>query len=886
MSDKFSYLLGLANHNNIDYLCKDSSAEYGDRYNGGILCKAELRALKIYTRGLRSGSAPRLKVEVWYNSGGVSGQIGNPDSSQLVGFHQVGADFASSKQGYSVPVIPGRDHSYKLSLTNGNLPDDWVIEFSDPVIGNRWSQDELVLSVAGRNCGNNGLITSQHDRKFIWGGNGYLDDEAWYNHGACVGSGNQPPDESIVDCNAQNNNKNNRNLREGSSEATGIIQATQCPGECPGGCDTSNSYCDCGSKTCTCKAGFVGSSCDTDLCAAADCGEHGSCASRYLGGEMSVTDSNTKCICEGTWQGEKCDKNPCQELGLDCSGKGTCIALSDTQATCECQDGYSGPYCDVRSPCEGFCESGSFPYFGCGSNIGSKVALGCFRTGGCYYLSEGQGYPYDGFCTYKTYGTNAVFSTENDNASPTPSPMGQAPPTPSPIGQAPPTPSPVLSNPTSNLTPRCGCETCTEDVWERMADGYTCGSRISFVRYSDQETLLGVDITSGPFDEEGACRFVTNEFPNICTCYCAENDNASPTPSPIGQASPTPSPVVLNPIPIPTWNPTSNLTPRCGCETCTEDVWERMADGYTCGSRIGFVRDSDKETLLGVDITTGPFDEEGACRFVTNEFPNICTCHCSAEEKDPTGSPTISPTISPTFSPTFSPTKSPTISPTISPTFSPTISPTRAPTPSPPTLGPTVTTEDQSVSNDVNYYCGCDKCTEQVWNTNADGYNCGDRISFVRDSDTDTLVSVGITTGGPFDEAGACRFVSEEFPEICTCSCEDEQEGVPQSPQPPSVAPTIISPTKQKPSPYLCGCAACTEKVWNTVVDGYRCGDRISFVRDSSFETLSRLDLLAPNGDPFDEAGACRFVTDQFPDVCTCSCEEEDEDEGTDSILI
>merc|ERR1719343_712079 len=172
VSDKFSYLVGLP-----DNKCKDSSAEYGDQYDGGILCKDELRAIKIYTRGLRSGSAPQLKVEVWYNSGGS--QSGNPTSSQLIGFHQVGADFASQKQGYSLPVIPGRDHSYRLSLTSGDLPDDWVIEFSDPVIGNRWSKDEIYLSVAGRDCGNNGLINSQHDRKYIWGGNGYLDDQAW-----------------------------------------------------------------------------------------------------------------------------------------------------------------------------------------------------------------------------------------------------------------------------------------------------------------------------------------------------------------------------------------------------------------------------------------------------------------------------------------------------------------------------------------------------------------------------------------------------------------------------------------------------------------------------------------------------------------------------------
>jgi hypothetical protein len=728
VSDKFSYLLGLPNT-----LCTDSSSEYGDRYDGGILCKDELRALKIYSRGLLSGRAPQLRVEIWYNGGSVSGQTGNPTSSQLIDFHQVGRDNASPKQGYSFPVIPGKDHSYRISLTNGNLPDDWVIEFSDPVIGNRWSKDELFLSVAGRDCGNNGLITSQHDRKFIWGGNGYLDDEAWSNHGACVGSGNQPPDEPVIDCDAKSRN------------TAGIIEATQCPGDCPGDCDATNSYCDCGSNTCRCKAGYAGAFCEIDLCADADCGEHGACAARYLGGEIPA--SNTKCICEGTWQGEKCDKNPCAQLGLDCSGKGTCVALSDTQATCECQDGYFGPNCETRSPCEGFCEGGSFPYFGCAPNIGNKVALGCFRTGGCYYLGEGGEYPYNGFCTYKTYETNTVFST--DDLSPTPAPI--------------------------QLQPQ-----------------------------------------------------------------------STPTPAPFGE-SPTPSPVK---------NPDSNLS-RCGCDACTEAVWETMADGYTCGSRISFLRDSDQETLLSVGITTGPFGETEACQYVSDEFPNICTCHCTEETTSlPTGSPTVTPTASPTATPTGAPTVAPTKSPTPSPTGSPTPSPTIAPTSSP-TISPTK-------SSPGVFLCGCDECTEDVWNTFADGYKCGDRISFLRDSDQETLLSVGITTG-PFDETSACRIVTEEFPDICTCAClEDTESPTP----PPTTSPTLLL----SPSPFACGCSRCTEGVWNTEVDGHTCGDRISWVKDSSLETLRAVGITTG---PFDEAGACLFVTEQFPDVCTCYCENE-----------
>jgi len=679
VSDKFSYLLGLPNN-----LCINSSAEYGDRYDSGILCKKELRALKIYTRGLLSGSAPQLKVEVWYNTGGVGGQSQiDPDSSQLVGFHQVGSDGASEKQGYSFPVIPGRDHTYRISLTNGDLPDDWVIEFSDPVIGNRWSKDELFLIVAGRNCGNNGLISSQHDRKFIWGGNGYLDELAWFHHGACVGSGTQPPDELPIDCDAQGGN---RNLQDGSSSSSssssstvGIIEATQCPEDCPGGCDNSNSYCDCGSKTCECKAGFVGPNCAIDLCADANCGEHGSCSARYLGGNLPVTDTDKACICEGTWRGDNCDKNPCVEGSIDCSGRGTCVSVSDTQATCDCQDGYFGSYCEDRSPCEGFCQSGSFPYFGCGSDIGNKVALGCFRTGGCYYLGEGQDYPYDGFCTYKTYDGNTIIGTEDD------------------------------------------------------------------IELAPAEINL----------PSSAPTFPPTLPPTV------------PTTS-----SPTLSPVEL-PVPAP-------ISPQCGCDRCTDDVWNTVVDRYSCGNRITYLQNSNEATLANVGITTGPFDEAGACRFVSEEFPDICTCLC--DDDDETASPTGAPTAQlPTNLPSSAPTVSPTLRPTLLPTFSPTLLPTSSqptllPTPrlstSSPTPSPTSSISNQqnkSSTNDedINFHCGCSDCTPTIWDVGADGYTCGFRIQWLQTPQA-TIV------GGPYDEATSCRQVSEEFPDECGQFCHPE----------------------------------------------------------------------------------------------------------------
>lgn len=97
VSNKFPYPLGLLNNVCLDTSTSSSSEgnDYGNLYDNGILCQTELRALKIDTRDLNEKNPPQLKVEIWYNNSnhGNSGQQSrNPDSSQLVGFHQVGAD--------------------------------------------------------------------------------------------------------------------------------------------------------------------------------------------------------------------------------------------------------------------------------------------------------------------------------------------------------------------------------------------------------------------------------------------------------------------------------------------------------------------------------------------------------------------------------------------------------------------------------------------------------------------------------------------------------------------------------------------------------------------------------------------------------------------------
>jgi hypothetical protein len=61
-------------------------------------------------------------------------------------------------------VVPGLTHQYRLSMENGGaVSSDWIIEFSDPIFGNRWVRDEIDLFVVGRNCPF--PVHSQHDRR-------------------------------------------------------------------------------------------------------------------------------------------------------------------------------------------------------------------------------------------------------------------------------------------------------------------------------------------------------------------------------------------------------------------------------------------------------------------------------------------------------------------------------------------------------------------------------------------------------------------------------------------------------------------------------------------------------------------------------------------------
>ena len=216
------------------------------------------------------------------------------------------------------------------------MPPSWVIEFSDPVFGNRWTADHIHLSVQGRAC-NLKSVSSQHDRRFVWAGSeyyGYLRSSSW-GRGACNSS---YPDMPAISC---------------SRKEQPRLQLNTC--KCDRSCN--NGYCDCGLQSCVCNPGFAGPNCSIDICAAARCGLHGKCVSTYLGGTLPVSDS--ACVCDIGWSGPTCDQNPCLEQS--CSGHGVCKSVGDTDWRCSCSSGYSGRICD-RS-CNSFgCAAEAFPY--------------------------------------------------------------------------------------------------------------------------------------------------------------------------------------------------------------------------------------------------------------------------------------------------------------------------------------------------------------------------------------------------------------------------------------------------------------------------------------------------------------------------------------------
>ena len=204
--------------------------------------------------------------------------------------------------------------------------------------------------------------------------------------------------------------------------------------------------------------------------------------------------------------------------------------------------------------------------------------------------------------------------------------------------------------------------------------------------------------------------------------------------------------------------------------------------------------------------------------------------------------------------------------------------PTKSPTPSPVSITPSPTnppTPEQT-------YCGCDECTQSVWDTQAcnpldptECYSCGSRITHKQTWE-----------GGSLSLSEACAFVSEEYPSTCGPMCNSETCGPSDSPTPAVVssssspflifyqcsfdlsltwlciikqtsAPTTPAPTEE----YFCGCPTCTQTVLDTVAcnggECYSCGSRMSYLQSIGQS----------------QEDACTNVSNEFPDnVCGPMC--------------
>ena len=121
------------------------------------------------------------------------------------------------------------------------------------------------------------LVSSQHNRRFVWAGSRllWILNSVCWDRGAC--SSNSYP--------------------KTSPAHDKIAFAGNCKQP------SSNCYWDCGLQSCVCNPGFVGSICSRT----------GNVLSRtYLGGTPLV--SQSACVCDAGRGGPACDQNPCLKL--------------------------------------------------------------------------------------------------------------------------------------------------------------------------------------------------------------------------------------------------------------------------------------------------------------------------------------------------------------------------------------------------------------------------------------------------------------------------------------------------------------------------------------------------------------------------------------------
>jgi len=147
-------------------------------------------------------------------------------------------------------------------------------------------------------------------------------------------------------------------------------------------------------------------------------------------------------------------------------------------------------------------------------------------------------------------------------------------------------------------------------------------------------------------DKNGCCdgpsgSTCTEKSQGWSQCLPSSNNETPVTAAPTISSTPPPSnaPVTTITTTTPTIPPTrqSSSPSRCGCDSsCTQQVLDSLADGYSCGSRIDWV-------VSKVGLT-----ESDACKMVGDEYPTICgACDCYSDSS-PIPSPIENPPSPPT----------------------------------------------------------------------------------------------------------------------------------------------------------------------------------------------------------------------------------------------
>lgn len=252
----------------------------------------------------------------------------------------------------------------------------------------------------------------------------------------------------------------------------------------------------------------------------------------------------------------------------------------------------------------------------------------------------------------------------------------------------------AFCNPNECASTRCGCQECTDQALNQVDFSTVCRNRIEGFK-----NPLGAGLTEldACLEASQYCGFECGSCPKACNpllcdgkgspiCSCTDCElDAVVDPNDIGQPTCEDKLLALwyeqlrddpradrevacqmiaqqYPLHCGKCHPDACGQPRtyCGCLDCTEEVWQRVAEGHTCGSRIRYVAfetpDGNNQPILD------------ACRLIADEYPSVCGPECDPDQcirAPTTPAPTVvlaslTPTLRATS--TTSPTDAPSAS--------------------------------------------------------------------------------------------------------------------------------------------------------------------------------------------------------------------------------